>query len=120
MCTLIHKCYVCTLIPIEPAECVGSPSLQTPKPKRVKKARQQAQLITQMAKRSYCGSSSVAGDFLKRSSSVDNPNYGDGFVKPMCVMLRRSNRNDVNASGRESQCGLDLTSLVTDVIDCVR
>ena len=73
---------------------------------------QQHQLITQMAKRSYCGSSSIAGDFLKRSSSVENPNYGDGFVKPMCVMLRRSNRNDVNTSGRKKQRdGLSIVGL---------
>ena len=72
---------------------------------------QKAQLITQMAKRSYCGSSSIAGDFLKRSSSVDNPNYGDGFVKPMCVMLRRSNLIDVNTSGRKKRDGLSIVGL---------
>ncbi len=56
---------------------------------------QKAQLITQFAKRSYCSSSSVAGDFLKRNSSGNNSNYGDGFLKPMCVMLGRSNLSDV-------------------------
>jgi hypothetical protein len=73
---------------------------------------QKAQLITQMAKRSYCDSNSVAGDFLKRNSSLDNPNYGDGFVKLMCVMLGRSNRNGVNTSGRKKQRdGLSIVGL---------
>jgi hypothetical protein len=74
---------------------------------------QKAQLITQFAKRSYCCSSSVTGDFLKRSSSVNNPNYGDGFLKPVCVMLGRSNLNDINGRKKHRDglrtIGLSLT-----------
>ncbi|KAL3816815.1 hypothetical protein ACHAXA_008678 [Cyclostephanos tholiformis] len=71
-----------------------------------------SQLITHMAKRSYC-SSSVAGDFLKRNSSVNSPSYGNGFIKPMCVMLGRSNPNNIIGRNKHrdglSIIGISLT-----------
>ena len=66
-----------------------------------------------MANRSFCSPHSVADEFLKKSSSVESPNYGDGFVKPLCVMLGRSNLNETCTSGRKKHFdgGLDKIGL---------
>ena len=70
-------------------------------------------LVTQVAKRNLCSPNSVAGEFLKRSSSVSCPNHGDGYNKVQCVMLGRSNLNDNSVSGRTKHAdrGLDKIGL---------
>ncbi|KAL7542489.1 hypothetical protein ACHAXR_011817, partial [Thalassiosira sp. AJA248-18] len=93
-----HKCISCRTIQSNPFGCMPC---------------RKSQLVTQMAKRNYCSPNSVADEFLKRSSSVDCPNYGDGFVKPLCVMLGRSSLNDTSISGRKKNLdsGLDKIGL---------
>lgn len=72
-----------------------------------------SQLVSQMAKRSHSSPNSVADDYLRKSISIDHPDYGDGFVKPLCTMLGRSSLNDVSASGRKKNFNgtLDKVSL---------
>ena len=67
---------------------------------------QKATLLENMAKRGNVTSKSVAGN-------------GDGFVKPMCIMLGRSNLNDVNNSGRKKhRDGFNIVGLVSLAKEC--
>lgn len=71
---------------------------------------QKATLLENMAKRGSITSKSVAS----------NPN-GDGFVKPLCIMLGRSNLNDVNNSGRKKhRDGFNIVGLKSLAKECWR
>ena len=74
-----------------------------------------SKLLTQIAKRNFCSPSEATDELLRKNKSVSSPNYGEGFAKPLCLMLGRNSLNEFNKSGRkehrelERLIGLSLT-----------
>lgn len=76
-----HKCK-CGTISSNPCGCIPC---------------RRSQLISEMAKHDFVSPYDVQPEFLKSTSALlESPNYGEGFVKPACVMLGRNNLIDID------------------------
>ncbi|KAL7554022.1 hypothetical protein ACHAWF_018931, partial [Thalassiosira exigua] len=95
---LRYRCGGCGTVQLNPLGCTSC---------------RRAQLVLQTARQGFCLPTSASDELLKMSCAADWDNYSDGFVRPMCVMLGRSNLNDTSISGRKKQLdgGVDKIGL---------
>lgn len=66
-----------------------------------------------------CQKATLLENMAKRGNVTSKSGNGDGFVKPVCIMLGRSNLNDVNNSGRKKhRDGFNIVGLVSLAKEC--